>query len=557
MSNSDEHSPLLSENNDRLFTSHETSSNSTVSSQIMGRGRRFLVVICILVTELCERLTFYGVTANLLLFCKNELDLDAPWPSTISYLFTGTCYLVPLLAGWLADTYTGRFNMIYGSSLVYVVGTLLLAAVSIKNEKIHQLFDTNASHSNTMRLLYFGLALLMMALGTGGIKSNVSPFGADQVKQSGQRAVQTFFNWFYFFINVGSLVAFTVVVGVQQSHVFYGYCITAGSMFLAVIIFLVGRNQYLTKPPGGSVLTETAKIINEAVQNRKQNAGTWLEGAKSRYGGKFTEVEVEDVKALLRVIAIFGLFIAYWTIYSQMQTTFLIQATYMRLKFDKFTVPAASLSVFDIVAVLVLIPIVDHVVYPLVSYCGISFTPLRRIGVGMLLASASVIVAGVVEIQRRNTWKGGGFCKQEVLDETINASSVNVFWQIPQFMLVGASEVLTVITGLEFAYSQAPQSLQGLVMGAFLVTTALGNYVASVLVVIVRAASNNVWYPSEDPNKGYMEYFFFLLSGLMLINFVVFLYVASSYKYKTVPKRTLQTAQDLDTGQPAAGDPSV
>ena len=95
MSNSDEHSPLLSENNDHLFTSREASSTtctSSVSSQIMGRGRKFLVVICILLTELCERLTFYGVTANLLLFCSNELDLHAPWPSTISYLFTGLCF---------------------------------------------------------------------------------------------------------------------------------------------------------------------------------------------------------------------------------------------------------------------------------------------------------------------------------------------------------------------------------------------------------------------------------------------------------------------------------
>ena len=130
-----------------------------------------------------------------------------------------------------------------------------------------------------------------------------------------------------------------------------------------------------------------------------------------------------------------------------MPTTFLIQATYMRLEFDEFTIPAASLSLFDIVAVLVLIPIFDHVFYPLLNYCGINFTPLRRIGVGMLLISASVIVAGVVEIQRRNTWIDGGFCIQTVFGESRNASSVNVFWQIPQFVLIGSSEVLLVITG--------------------------------------------------------------------------------------------------------------
>ena len=136
----------------------------------------------------------------------------------------------------------------------------------------------------------------------------------------------------------------------------------------------------------------------------------------------------------------------------QMSTTFLIQATYMRLEFDKFTVPAASLSIFDMIAVLVLIPIMDHAVYPLVSYCGISFTPLRRIGLGMLFGSAAVIVAGVVEIQRRNTWIDGGFCVQTVFGETRNASSVNVFWQIPQFVLVGCSEVLMVITGMQIPY---------------------------------------------------------------------------------------------------------
>jgi len=94
-------------------------------------------------------------------------------------------------------------------------------------------------------------------------------------------------------------------------------------------------------------------------------------------------------------------------------------------------------------------------------------------------------------------------------------------------------------------------------MGAFLVTSGLGSYVASLLVIIVRAASNSDWYPSEDLNQGHMEYFFFLLAGLMLINFCVFLYIASSYKYKTVLKGTKQTAEDLDTGQQADCDPPV
>ena len=130
-----------------------------------------------------------------------------------------------------------------------------------------------------------------------------------------------------------------------------------------------------------------------------------------------------------------------------MQTTFLIQATYMRLKFESFTIPAASLTVFDVVAVLIFIPIMDHAVYPLVQYCGIQLTPLRRIGVGMLLAAASVGVAGVIEIKRRDVWENGGTSHQVVFDETRNASSLNIFWQVPQFVLIGSSEVLTVITG--------------------------------------------------------------------------------------------------------------
>ena len=91
MTSVDENSPLISENNDLLSTSHGASSNSSFNTrnQITGRGRKTLVVICILVTELCERITYLGLGANLLLFASSELNLDPPWPSTISYLFSG------------------------------------------------------------------------------------------------------------------------------------------------------------------------------------------------------------------------------------------------------------------------------------------------------------------------------------------------------------------------------------------------------------------------------------------------------------------------------------
>ena len=132
-----------------------------------------------------------------------------------------------------------------------------------------------------------------------------------------------------------------------------------------------------------------------------------------------------------------------------MQTAFLIQATYMRLEFASFTVPAASLINFGAFTVLILIPVMDRIVYPFLQSSGIRFTPLRRIGVGMLIAAASMVAAGVIEMERRHTWEQGHSYDQIVFDEHRNASDLNIFWQVPQFVLIGFSDVLTVITGMD------------------------------------------------------------------------------------------------------------
>ena len=110
---------------------------------------------------------------------------------------------------------------------------------------------------------------------------------------------------------------------------------------------------------------------------------------------------------------------------------------------NSFPFPVASLAIFEIVTVLVLIPLIDRVVYPGLRRVGFNFTPLRRIGVGLIFAAGSVALAGIIEIERKNH----GRVQQNVFNTTINASTMSVFYQVPQYILQGASEALVSVTG--------------------------------------------------------------------------------------------------------------
>ena len=89
--------------------------------------------------------------------------------------------------------------------------------------------------------------------------------------------------------------------------------------------------------------------------------------------------------------------------------------------------------------------------------------------------------------------------------------------------------------GLELAYTEAPQSLQGVVMGVFLLTTGLGSYLGAGVVAVVNAISGyhhdkDKWYPdTKYINEGKLAYYFFLLAGLMFLNFILYIFVALSF----------------------------
>ncbi|XP_068709421.1 solute carrier family 15 member 4-like isoform X2 [Montipora foliosa] len=413
----------------------------------MRRHTRILLVVCILFTELCERLTFYGVVANLVLYCRDYLKLEAPLPSSISLAFQGTSFFSPVIGGWVADTFLGRYNTIYGGSLLYLVGTVLLAAVTFNYGAVHEL-GTGTKEA------FLGISLLLISVGTGGIKANVSPLGADQIESQGAIVVQRFFDWFYWFIQLGSFIAYTAVVTVQQEVSFFcGYVITASSIFLAIILFISGRNYYIIQQLKGSYMTDTCKIIWQGLKKCQCTCGEsmevhWLDRAKESLGGNWPDQRVNDVKTVMGIAPIFLTFVLYWTIYGQGQTSYLLQGSFMKLKLsDHFTMPAASLYLFEITILLILIPVVDRIIYPMLHYFGINFTPLRKMGVGMLFAMGSVMVAGLMEVERKRFISTHGYFEQHPFDTPVNASQMNIFYQVPQYVLMGTGEVLTSIPG--------------------------------------------------------------------------------------------------------------
>ncbi|XP_074619064.1 solute carrier family 15 member 4-like isoform X2 [Acropora palmata] len=511
---------------------------------------RFLVIICILFFELFERLTFYGVAVNLVFYCKDVLNLASPLPSTFALAFQGACFFIPIYGGWIADVELGRYNAIFGSALLYIVGTVALTLATYH-------YPTHYAMSNSSKEGFLAVSLILIAIGTGGIKANVSAMGADQVEHEGPEMVQKFFDWFYWFIQIGAILAYTVVAYIQQHFsFFYGYLITVISMTLATILLLLGRNHYIVTPSKGSYTVDTIKIIAGGLKkklcgDKSRFRNHWLDGAKVTRGGDFPDDIVEGVKCVVRLIPIFWTFIFYWTFYGQGLTTYVLQGSYMNLKVTgKFLFPAASLSFIESATLLLLIPLMDKVVFQFLRRLGVEFTPLRRIGVGMLFACSSVALAGFIEIERKHILKTHGAISQTVFNKTINASPMTVFWQVPQYILQGTSEVLVSVTGLEFVYSQSPPELRGVVMGLNLAMIGLGYFLASALASIVKKASDGQWYP-ENLNKGTLEYYMFLLAGLMLLNAAVFLLLAVSYRYaeqeyRAQKRNRLQSAVEKD-----------
>ncbi|CAO2033895.1 unnamed protein product [Urochloa humidicola] len=499
----------------------------------------------ILGNECCERLAYYGMSANLVNYMMERLHQGSAAAANNVSNWSGTCYVMPLVGAFVADAYLGRYRTIAAFMGLYIAGLALLAA----SAAVPGLRPPDAGPPSAGQSAAFFAALYMVALGTGGIKPCVSSFGADQFDVADPRERQSkssFFNWFYMAINVGALVASSALVWVQMNVGWgWGFGIPAGAMAAAVALFLLGSRRYRHQRPGGSPLTRMLQVVVAAWRNRKLAivaGGSWLDRAAvpapgdNSYSSPWRvcpSAQVEELKSMLRLLPVWATGIVVSAVYSQMSTMFVLQGNTLDPRVGGgFRIPSASLSIFDTISVIAWAAAYDRLVVPAARrWTGhpSGFTQLQRMGIGLAISVLAMLAAGALEVVRLRVAAATG-----MLDSAAYLP-ISIFWQVPQYFIIGAAEVFTFIGQIDFFYDQAPDNMRSMATALSLTSAALGSYLSAALVSVVTAVTTRGgglgWIP-DNLNRGHLDYFFWLLSLLSVLNLLAYIPIAKWYKYR-------------------------
>jgi len=413
--------------------------------------------------EAAERFSYYGMNSILVVFMTKYL-MDAHGQSDHMsdaqadawyHTFVSCLYFLPVFGAFLADAVIGKYRIILFLSIVYCFGHLALAL------------------DHTRLGLAVGLGLI--ALGAGGIKPCVSANVGDQFGASNQHLLPRVFSWFYFSINFGSAFS-TILIPelLERSGPSAAFGIPGVFMFIATLVFWLGRRKFVHIPPAG-------------LRN---------------YGKEI--LRPENLKALGNLLIIVPFVAVFWALWQQNFSSWVVQADKMdRHLFGREWLPA-QIQTANPIFILVMLPLFSYVIYPAIDKV-FRLTPLRKIGIGLFVTAFAFLIVGWAQTR-------------------IDAGQTpHIIWQILAFVVLTAAEVMVSVTHLEFAYTQAPKKMKSLVMCTYLIAVSLGNQFTAAINFLIDKGTLKL--------AGASYFFFFVI--VMLVTALLFVFFARFYKGKT------------------------
>ncbi|KAF0717759.1 Aste57867_2112 [Aphanomyces stellatus] len=575
--------------------------------------KNVLISVCgfILLMELAERLSYYGINQGLKNFMGKKLGWSSVSSNSIKSTWTSLVYMSPLLGAYIADERLGRFKTIGIFGTLYFIGDVLISIAAYP--------DVLASGDGKTAEIIFILGLFAcIGIGTGAIKSNVITLGADQFNPADERESAqkiTFFSWFYWSINFGAgfsygYLATLCVKGSPQIPKEYGYFATfsicAGVFAFALLVFFIGSPRYIKLAPNSFAMSKLVHVLTAASgrstsakfaiigffafltafvlnlvavflkDGSDQRRGltytaggvalvgvlSWvtfgqrfqdMDKAKQSQGGPADDVSVDETKLVVRILPFAALTVMWQCVYDQIDANFQSIAQQSDLRFgdtrDATQLPGAVLGVFDPIAIVILIPVLESVIYPLYKKAtGKDPSPFGKVAAGLVISTATMFYVGVFETVRRNA---GNILLPNatnpepypILDVSsgLPMNQLAWGWNIPQYILVALCECLINVTAYDVFYAEVPIYLKSTCQAINLFMTSVGSNVTSIFTLLFQQ------YIPDDLNDGHLEYMFYGVGAVSVVNLLVYLVVMRSMQFGMASsKRGAEAIQTQD-----------
>ncbi|XP_012477340.1 protein NRT1/ PTR FAMILY 1.2 [Gossypium raimondii] len=516
----------------------------------------------ILAMEAFERVAIVGITTNMIVYLTGEFGMETATAASVIFVWSAATGFTPIIGAFIADSYMGKYPMIGIGTIIGFLGMILLWSTAMipQARPYCDQFNTicEAPTIPQLLLLYFSLGLI--SIGAGGIRSSFMAIGVDQLDERNNS--HGFFNWCYVTLMFSSLIAVTLIVYIQDNMGWkMGFGVPVMLMFLSAVAFFLPSSFYIKLKPKASLLTGLAQVIVASFRNRhialpshaanevyyiREGSMLQVPSEKLRFLNKACMIknpqedltskgtasnpwslctidQVEDLKALIRVMPLCSAGIMLSVTVNQGSLMVIQAGTMDRHVTSNFEIPAASFSLFMMISVVVWIAFYDQIALPLAS--KIKGQPVRlglkqRMGIGLLCSCASMVASAFVECTRRKIAIEEGFS-----DEPQAVVHMSALWVLPFYVLAGLSEAFNAIALIEFCYSNLPKTMSTIAANVNELGGFTGNLVASLITSMVDNVTKKggeSWV-SSNMNKGHYDYYYCLLAGLSMLNFVYFL----------------------------------